>query len=105
MTRKTPAADDAAAPSPAGLAPADHSCAGLSYEEARDQLIAIVARLEAGAATLEESMTLWERGEALAAHCQALLDGASQRIVAKAQGDGGDIADAGIVAIASNDEE
>lgn len=52
----------------------------LSYEQARDELIDIVAKLEAGAATLDESMGLWERGEALAARCQDLLDGAAQRI-------------------------
>ena len=42
--------------------------------------VAIVARLEAGQAPLEESMTLWERGEALAAHCTAWLDDAQARI-------------------------
>ena len=54
--------------------------AELSYEQARDELVAIVARLEAGQAPLEESMTLWERGEALAAHCTAWLDDAQARI-------------------------
>ena len=44
--------------------------AALSYEDARDELIAIVATLEAGTATLDESLALWERGEALAARCQ-----------------------------------
>lgn len=60
--------------------PADVS--SLSYEQARDELVEIVAKLEAGAATLDESMGLWERGEALAARCQELLDGAAQRIAA-----------------------
>ena len=46
-------------------APSD--IAELSYEQARDELVAIVARLEAGQAPLEESMTLWERGEELVA--------------------------------------
>ena len=54
----------------------------LGYEEARDELVAVVARLEAGAATLEESLTLWERGEALAARCQEWLDGARERLSA-----------------------
>ncbi|TWE09284.1 exodeoxyribonuclease VII small subunit [Rudaeicoccus suwonensis] len=54
--------------------------ADLGYEQARDQLAAIVARLEGGSATLEDSMRLWERGEALAAHCQRWLDGAQRRI-------------------------
>jgi exodeoxyribonuclease VII small subunit len=59
---------------------------GLSYEQARDELVAIVAKLEAGSATLEESLALWERGEALAAHCLRLLEGARSRI-ADARGD------------------
>lgn len=58
----------------------------LTYEQARDELIAIVAKLETGAATLEESLGLWERGEALAGRCQELLDGARERI-SEARGD------------------
>ena len=54
----------------------------LSYEQARDDLVAVVARLEAGGATLEESLALWERGEALAARCQQWLDGARDRLAA-----------------------
>ena len=54
--------------------------AALSYEHARDELIAIVAKLETGSATLDESLGLWERGEALAARCQDLLNGARDRI-------------------------
>jgi len=56
--------------------------AGLGYEQARDELVAVVARLEAGAGTLEESLALWERGEALAARCQQWLDGARARLAA-----------------------
>jgi exodeoxyribonuclease VII small subunit len=62
--------------------PDQDDIASLSYEEARDELIAIVARLEASSATLDESLGLWERGEALAARCQEILDGARARIVA-----------------------
>ena len=54
--------------------------AELSYEEARDQLIAVVQKLEQGAATLEDSMVLWERGEALAARCEEWLTGAKTRL-------------------------
>jgi len=43
--------------------------AGMRYEDAREELVGIVARLEAGQAPLEDSMHLWRRGEALAAHC------------------------------------
>jgi exodeoxyribonuclease VII small subunit len=48
--------------------------AELSYEDARDELIGIVAQLEGGQVPLEESMRLWRRGEALAAHCSTWLD-------------------------------
>ncbi len=60
--------------------------AELSYEQCRDELIAIVSKLEAGAATLDESMTQWERGEALAKRCEELLDGAQQTIEAATSG-------------------
>jgi len=53
---------------------------GLSYEQARDELTGIVAKLEAGAVTLDDSLALWERGEALAVRCQNLLEGARKRI-------------------------
>jgi exodeoxyribonuclease VII small subunit len=59
----------------------------LSYEQARDELVEVVRRLEAGGASLEESLALWERGEALATRCQQWLDGARQRLdAAKAAG-------------------
>ncbi len=54
--------------------------AKLSYEEARDELVAVVTRLEQGAPTLEESLALWERGEALAARCEEWLLGAKARL-------------------------
>jgi exodeoxyribonuclease VII small subunit len=54
------------------------------YEQARDELTDIVRRLEAGGATLEESLALWERGEELARICQELLDGAKARLAAAA---------------------
>jgi len=54
----------------------------LSYEQARDELSEIVQSLESGSATLEESLALWERGEALAKICQEWLDGAKAKIAA-----------------------
>ena len=54
----------------------------LSYEQARDELAEIVESLESGSATLEESLALWERGEALAKVCQEWLDGAKAKIKA-----------------------
>ena len=54
----------------------------LSYEQAREELVAVVARLEAGGVSLEESLALWERGEALADRCEAWLEGAKVRLAA-----------------------
>jgi len=61
----------------------------LSYEQAREELVAVVSRLEAGGVSLEESLALWERGEALADRCEAWLEGAKARLSAardKAEG-------------------
>jgi exodeoxyribonuclease VII small subunit len=52
----------------------------LSYEQAREELTEVVRQLEAGGATLEESLALWERGEQLATICQEWLDGAKARL-------------------------
>ncbi|QIM19126.1 exodeoxyribonuclease VII small subunit [Leucobacter coleopterorum] len=60
--------------------------AELSYEQARDELVQVVGRLEQGGTTLEESLQLWERGEALAARCEEWLLGARQRLEAARQG-------------------
>jgi exodeoxyribonuclease VII small subunit len=59
-----------------------------SYEQAREELAAVVQRLETGGATLEQSLELWERGEQLAAICQDWLDGARARLTAAAKLDG-----------------
>ncbi|MGR0159376.1 exodeoxyribonuclease VII small subunit [Paenarthrobacter nitroguajacolicus] len=61
-------------------APTPESLDSLSYEEAREQLVAVVGRLEAGGASLEESLALWERGEALAKRCEDWLEGARKRL-------------------------
>lgn len=52
----------------------------VSYEKAREELTKVVEQLEAGSATLEDSLKLWERGEELAKICQGLLDGAKAKI-------------------------
>ncbi|MFI8825914.1 exodeoxyribonuclease VII small subunit [Streptomyces sp. NPDC053431] len=52
----------------------------LGYEQARDELIEVVRRLEAGGTTLEESLALWERGEELAKVCRHWLEGARARL-------------------------
>lgn len=58
----------------------DKDISALSYEQARDELIKVVAELEAGNATLEASMKLWERGEALADRCEQWLSGARMKL-------------------------
>ena len=64
----------------------------LGYEQARDGLVDVVRRLEAGGSTLEESLALWERGEELARVCRRWLEGARARLDAAlaggAEGDG-----------------
>ncbi len=57
----------------------------IPYEQARDELIAIVQKLETGGTSLDEALALWERGEQLAGICQQWLDGARERL-AKASG-------------------
>lgn len=52
----------------------------LSYEEARDELVRVVQALESGGASLEESLALWERGNALADRCESWLQGAKARL-------------------------
>ena len=52
----------------------------LSYEQAREELVEVVRRLEGGGTSLEESLALWERGEELARICQSWLDGAKKRL-------------------------
>jgi len=62
-----------------------------SYEQAREELVEVVRRLESGGTNLEDSLALWERGEQLAQICQAWLDGAKKRLdaaVARPAGDG-----------------
>lgn len=54
----------------------------LSFEAARDELVTVVAELEQGSPTLEHSLALWERGEALAARCEEWLLGAKRRLEA-----------------------
>lgn len=61
----------------------------LGYEQARDELVEVVRRLEAGGASLEESLELWERGEALAARCEQWLAGARARLDAALAKDSG----------------
>ena len=54
--------------------------AGLPFETALAELEGIVQRLEQGKVDLEESIAIYERGEALKKHCQTLLERADARI-------------------------
>ncbi|GAA2331940.1 hypothetical protein GCM10009854_03920 [Saccharopolyspora halophila] len=54
--------------------------AELGYEAARDQLAEVVKQLEAGGLSLEDSLALWEKGEALATVCERHLAGARERV-------------------------
>jgi exodeoxyribonuclease VII small subunit len=73
-----------AATPPPGSSPTDSPAiddvAELSYEQARDELVRVVNELEQGSSTLEESLALWERGEALARRCEEWLIGAKARL-------------------------
>ncbi|MDO4243238.1 MAG: exodeoxyribonuclease VII small subunit [Actinomyces sp.] len=72
---------------PSGPGDANADVASMPYERAREELVGVVQRLEAGQVPLEEALTLWERGEALAARCQSWLDDARTRLAAVAERD------------------
>jgi len=69
-----------ATPAPPSGATSTAGIAELSYEQARDELIRVVNELEQGSSTLEQSLALWERGEALARRCEEWLIGAKARL-------------------------
>lgn len=71
-----------AKPAPETPNPALAGIAELSYEQAREQLVSVVNQLEAGSSSLEDSLALWERGEALAQRCEEWLEGAKARLAA-----------------------
>jgi len=73
------------------------------YEQARDELVDVVRRLEAGGTSLEESLALWERGEQLASICQRWLDGARARL-AEASGRPSATSDDSTAAAGGSDE-
>lgn len=83
MAKSTPQPEtsDAEVETPAVVeSDANADVAAMSYEAARDELVDIVARLENGQVGLEDSMGLWQRGEALAAHCAQWLDQAEAKL-------------------------
>lgn len=87
MTETAPQADSgkrsAGAPDAKGLdSGKDRSTTAevATYELARDELAAVVHKLESGGLSLDESLTLWERGEHLAGVCSRFLDNARERV-------------------------
>lgn len=63
---------------------------GLSFEDALRALEDVVRKLESGEVPLDQSIDLYERGEALRKHCQARLDAAQARIEKIVTGAGGE---------------
>ena len=71
---------DCIAAKPAAMDEPAHDTAEMSFEQALRALEDVVRKLEGGEVPLEESIGLYERGEALRRHCQARLDAAQARI-------------------------
>jgi exodeoxyribonuclease VII small subunit len=63
----------------------------LTFEAALKELEGIVARLEQGEVDLEDSIALYERGQALKAHCESKLKDAESRLEKIVQGAGGQV--------------
>jgi exodeoxyribonuclease VII small subunit len=59
----------------------------LTFEEAFDELEGLVTELESGELKLEEALSVFERGQALAAHCSDLLEQAQLRLTALTPGE------------------
>jgi exodeoxyribonuclease VII small subunit len=74
---------------PAGMSEPAPDIGGMSFEQALKALEDVVRQLEGGEVPLEESIGLYERGEALRQHCQARLDAAQARIEKIVQGPDG----------------
>ena len=64
----------------ARMAEGSTDISGLSFEDALRALEDVVRKLESGEVPLDQSIDLYERGEALRKHCQARLDAAQARI-------------------------
>ena len=63
----------------------------LSFEEALQELEAIVGQLESGNVELEQSIAIYERGAELKAHCEAKLKSAELKVEQIVQGAGGKV--------------
>lgn len=72
--------DASGLPSAAQPAAPGAGLGALAFDQALEELRAVVARLEEGNMPLEESIALYERGTALHDHCARLLDSAEARV-------------------------
>lgn len=63
----------------------------LRYEEAYEELQAVVDQLEQGKLALEDSLALFERGQALSARCSTLLEQAELRLTELTRGPDGEL--------------
>lgn len=76
-------------PTPVRAQDAAQPVGEMSFETALKELETIVARLEQGEVDLEDSIVLYERGQALKSHCEAKLKAAEGRLEKIVQGAGG----------------
>jgi exodeoxyribonuclease VII small subunit len=76
---------------PAKTQPETLAVSTLSFEAALKELEGIVSRLEQGQVDLEASIALYERGQALKAHCEEKLKAAESRLEKIVQGAGGTV--------------
>jgi exodeoxyribonuclease VII small subunit len=81
--------NDSIAAKPSGMSEQAPDIGEMSFEQALKALEDVVRQLEGGEVPLEESIGLYERGEALRRHCQARLDAAQARIEKIVQGPDG----------------
>lgn len=62
-----------------------------SFEEAYAELEQVVEALEAGGATLDETLSLYERGVKLASYCESVLEQAELRVQMVQQNEDGEL--------------
>jgi exodeoxyribonuclease VII small subunit len=80
MTGSSPSSAPRPGATEAAKAPVRPEVASMPFERAIEELEGIVQRLEQGNVALDESVAIYERGEALKRHCEALLQRAEARI-------------------------
>jgi exodeoxyribonuclease VII small subunit len=71
------------------MSDAEKTIDSMSFEDAMEALEKIVSRLETGEAPLEESISLYERGDRLRKHCEAKLKAAEMKVAQITEGPDG----------------